>query len=408
MRGQRHELRVVHVLSALRQLLDLFHDLGHLFVGDEDAVLVELLLDRMRPAVLPQDDGALHPDQLRTERLVGGGVLEHPVDVYPGFVREGVVPHDGLVVRDRNAGDPGDQFGRVADALGVHVGGDVVERHEAEDHLFQCRVARPFAQTIDADMDLAGPLPYGRQGVGHGQSEVVVAVDRQGHFGELHNFPDQVLHRRRRHGAHRVRQVDLVNPGILDGGMHLPEEPDVGPGSVLAGHLHGETVGLGVLHRIHRPVQYLLPGHLELVLEMDVRGGDERVHVVEPAVQHRIDIGPGRSGQAAHPCFEVEGHDLPDGLPFTGRGDRESRLDDIDTEVAQGGRDLHLVIYREGYARGLFPVPEGGIEYQDLLRQRTGQGKAVELTGIDAVPVIRDLFRVLTIVRSKVVHYNHL
>ena len=47
------------------------------------------------------------------------------------------------------------------------------------DDFFQGAVAGPFAEAVDGAFDLAGPFLHGGQAVGHGQAQVVVAMDAE-------------------------------------------------------------------------------------------------------------------------------------------------------------------------------------------------------------------------------------
>ena len=54
---------------------------------------------------------------------------------------------------------------------------EIVPRAERHDDFFERAVARPFADAVDRAFDLARPGFDGGEAVGHGQSEVVVAMD---------------------------------------------------------------------------------------------------------------------------------------------------------------------------------------------------------------------------------------
>jgi len=130
MRGQRHQLGIVDFLAPIGELLHLLHYLGDLLVADLHAVLAELLLHGVGAGVFPDDDAPLHPYHLRPEGLVGGGIAQDPVDVYPRLMGEGVVADDGLVARDGITGEAADKLGGGADLAGVDGHLRTVEGHQ--------------------------------------------------------------------------------------------------------------------------------------------------------------------------------------------------------------------------------------------------------------------------------------
>jgi hypothetical protein len=54
------------------------------------------------------------------------------------------------------------------------------------------------------------------------------------------------------------------------------------------------------------------------------------------------------------------------------RGGREARLDDMNPDLGELPGYLLLLREREGDARGLLAIPEGGVENSDLLANLTG------------------------------------
>ena len=97
---------------------------------------------------------------------------------------EGIAPHDCLVVLDRVAGEAGDEprgfndLGCVRTDLNSELILSSLDRH---DDLFGRGVAGPFADAVDRTFDLAGAGRDGRERIGDGQTEIVVAVDRDDH-----------------------------------------------------------------------------------------------------------------------------------------------------------------------------------------------------------------------------------
>ena len=133
-----------------------------------------------------------------------------------GRVRKGVRAHDGLVRLHGKARDLRHHLGcrhdlrRVDAHRQVVVGGARAQRHH---HFFQRRIAGPLAQAIDRALDLPRAADHDAgQRIGHGQAQVVMAMDRpDGLIGIRYAFA-QALDGRAEdlgHGvAHRIGEID--------------------------------------------------------------------------------------------------------------------------------------------------------------------------------------------------------
>ena len=123
---------------------------------------------------------------------------------------------------------------------------------------------------------------------------------------------------------------------------------------------------LAVLHRGHGLLQDLFPALLELVLEMDVGGGDEGVDAGLAGLLHRLPgrvdirrLGPGQGGDLRPP--DLPGHgfhrfEVPPG------GEGKPGLDDVHVQELQLPGNLQLFVHIEAGPGGLLAVPERGVE----------------------------------------------
>src|SRR5829696_1381688 len=113
------------------------------------------------------------------------------------------------------------------------------------------------------------------------------------------------------------------------------------------------------------PLHVLARG-LQLALDVDVAGGDERVDARALGVLDRVpsgvDVLLARTGEAADDRTVDLAGDRLDRLEVPGRRDREAGLDDVHTEARELLRDLHLLLLVERDARRLLPVAQGGVE----------------------------------------------
>ena len=154
-----------------------------------------------------------------------------------------------------------------------------------------------------------------------------------------------------------ARQTSATNAGI-------------GAGRVLAGELDLVDATVDVGDRVARLLDDLVGLEPELELHVDrarrehdvdartaARDGECLDRSVEVLVARSRERGDGGSAHGrcdgAH-TFEV-----------TGRGDGEPSLDHVDTERVERVGDLDLLVRREGDARRLLAVSQGGVENRD-------------------------------------------
>ncbi len=152
-----------------------------------------------------------------------------------------------------------------------------------------------------------------------------------------------------RHGvSHRIRNVDGRRPR-LDGRVdHLTEKIRIRPAGIFTRELHIVRVPAGPPHGPDRRLHHLLPAHLQLVLHVDVRGGDEGVDPgplrVLQGLPGPVDVLLPGAAQAGNrdPLPNILGDDL-DGLEVIRGGDGEPRLDDINAQSGQLAGQLQLL-----------------------------------------------------------------
>ena len=251
-------------------------------------------------------------------------------------------------------------------------GRDPVDGLEGHDRLGKVGVPGPLAEAVHGHLDLGGPPFHGGEGVRNREAEVVVAVDVDGAVHRGHDLPDQLLHRRGGDDPHGVRDVEDRCP-CLDG--HLEDLDQVV--LVRPRRVHGRVEDMvAVLPRVRDHLlgglEDLLAGLLDGVDPLDIRGRDEDMDHVDAAVQAGVHVPFHHPGKAADLCLQAHRSDGLHGLVLGLRGGREPGLDDMDPDLGELLCDLLLLREREGYARGLLAIPEGGVENSDLLANVTG------------------------------------
>ena len=309
----------------------------------------------------------------RREDFIGLLIGQDAVLVDAALVEEGILAHDGLVQGRGLADDIIDGLAGAVNLGGVDAGGgveDIGAGAQGHDHLFERGVAGPLAQAVDGAFDLGRAALDAGQGVGHGQAQVIVAVDREldvpGLLHVLQDVGDQGLHLGGGGVAHGVGEVDHGRAVLNGDPDHLGQELQIGAGGVLGGKLHVRGILLGVGRHGGSPLQDLLGGHLQLVLHVEGAGGDEQVNPrvggVLDGLPGGVDVLLGGPGQRGHGAVLYLPGDGLDRLKVAGRGDGKAGLDDVHLELFQALSHLQLFLEVHAAARGLLAVPEGGVE----------------------------------------------
>ena len=297
-----------------------------------------------------------------------------------GFVGESVLADNRLVSLHDHAGDVGDQAADGDEALGLHaaVGAiEVVARAQGHDNLFERAVAGPLAQPVDRALDLSGAGLDGREAVGHGHPQVVVAVDADdGAVDVRHTLAerlDHAVHVAGRGVADGVGNVDRRRPGGNRRFDHLAEEIGLGPGRVLGRKLDVRAIARRPPHPRHRVTHNLLLIHLQLVLAMDGAG---RQKDVDPRTLGRTDGFPGAvdvfiatAGQPANRRPANRLGDLANGLEVARRGDGKAGLDHVHAQLDQRLGNLHLLRQIHARPRRLLAVAKRRVENDDSSRR---------------------------------------
>ncbi len=344
----------------------------------------------MAAGVLAQHQLALaQADGARVHDLVGALVLEHAILMDAGLVGEGVGADDGLVGLHHHAGVAADHVAAAVDLLGDDVAIDLVHLMagvEGHGDLFQAGVAGPLADAVDRHLDLARAVLDAGQRVGRGQTQVVVAVARDDHVlaarRVLTDVADQLAVLLRHGVADGVGDVERGRAGLDGHGQHLVEEAGIAAAGVLGAELDVGAQSAGIAHHLAHPLHHLLRRHLELVLHVDGRSGQEGVDARAVGALDRLPggvdvvvVGAGQAGDHRRrrgPAKLVDARltahglsDLAHRVQVARRGGREAGLDDVHTQAGQLAGDLQLLLDVQRRARRLLPIAQGGIKDQN-------------------------------------------
>jgi hypothetical protein len=377
---QRLEVVVEHFFPGVRERLELHEHPVELVFGEVVSDLLEALSERMPPAVLAEDEGVVRePDVLGLHDLVGEPVLDDAVLMDPGLVGEGVLTDDGLVALHHEPSHLREEPARGIDAPGVDAGLEVEEvgaGPERHHHFLERAVPRALADPVDGALDLTRAGTEGREAVGNGEPEVVVAVHahhRSIDVGDVHFQIANSLRELFGNGvAHGVGDVHRGRSGVDRPFHHFGEEVELGPGRVFGRELDVLAELSRHLDALHGAPHDLLFGHRELVLAMD---GARR--------EKDVDTGSGRVLESVPGTMDVElvaaresrdrraldaPGDLPDRLEVAVRGDGKARFDDVDSELRERSRHRKLCLEAHAGAGGLFAISQRRIENDNSIR----------------------------------------
>ena len=238
----------------------------------------------MASRVLAERQRHRQAELARVDDLVGRDVLEQPVLVDAGLVRERVRADDRLVRRHRVVREPLDEARGRADLRDVDVRvrlqGIAAHAHRHHD-LLERGVAGALADAVHRALELLHAGVERCQRVGDREPEVVVAVGRERNVLELRAepayVPDEVRVLGRQHVADGVGEVDRGRAGLdgstADGG----DELGIGPRCVLARELDLVHARAGLGDRRGCVGDDLVGRQAKLLLHVEGAGGEEDV-----------------------------------------------------------------------------------------------------------------------------------
>ena len=209
---------------------------------------------------------------------------------------------------------------------------------------------------------------HGHDRVGHRQPQVVVAMhahnrrvaQRPGHAA------DQGAVFVRHRVSHGIGNVDRARPRRHHRQRNLVQVIGRGARAVFSRELHVVRVLPRQLHGSHRFLQHLLLGLLELVLQVNLAGGDEGVNARLFGVGQRLGGALHVQGAAArqrrHTGLRELAADRIHRLEIAIRSDRKARFQKVHAQVHQLPRHPQLLRNRHAAARRLFPVAQRRVE----------------------------------------------
>ena len=373
------DVLVENVLFLIGEVLESAEGVVERRVLDLVTEFLQFAAEGMTAGVFSHDQGRLRQThRLGSHDLVGSRVLEHAVLVDAGLVGEGVGPDDRLVGLDDEAGDRRNQPRSLHDVLALDPGlpgEEVAAGPDGHDDLFHGRVAGPLAETVDRTLDLARADGDGGQGIGHRESEVVMAMHRYDRLVDVRHpveqHRDEVGEFVRKGVTDRVGNVDGAG-ARLDRRLHrAAKEIVLGTRAVLRTPFDVVAQIAGMGDAVDDGVVNLVRRHLQFVLHMQGTGRNESVDALAggwlQGFRGSVDVLAVGPGKAAHGSLGRSLGDFVDGLEITPRGDREPGFDDVDAHALQDFGDAQFFVQVHGGARRLLAVAQCGVEYDNAV-----------------------------------------
>ncbi len=252
----------------------------------------------------------------------------------------------------------------------------VTPRLHRHDHFFERAIAGALAQSVDR----AFHLPCAADGdagqrVGHRHAQVVVAMHRPHRLVAVGDALAQVadelpvqLGDRISDGVGDVQRGRAFGYGRFE---HAAQEVGVGAVAVLGRELDICAQVARKAHRQPRLLQDLLARHAQLLLHVQITGGDEGVDARRRSPLQGLggtrDVAVVGARQRAHGGLADVAGDGLDRLEVAVARCGKAGFDDIDAQALQLARDAQLFVLGHRRARRLLAVAQGGVEDDQLV-----------------------------------------
>ena len=264
--NQGDDILVEHFLLDVGKILEALEKFIQGIVAQFVAKFLNLLGKGMAAGMLAQHQCRFgQTNRFRGHDLVGLGVLQHAVLMDAAFMCKGIRPDNRLVGLYIEAGNRRQQARGPHDFGGLDVGlmrqnvGACPQRH---DDFFHRRIAGPFADTVDGAFYLARTGADSCQRIGHGQAQIVMAVNRDDCLVDIRHAVHQHVDEGREFrgngiadcignvdctGAVGDRCLDAAAEKIVIGAAAIFRRPFDIVGKVAG---MGDTGGHSIMHRV--------------------------------------------------------------------------------------------------------------------------------------------------------------
>ena len=249
-----------------------------------------------------------------------------------------------------------------------------------QDHryLLQRGVACTLTDTVDGHLHLTGTSHHTVEGVGRRHAQVVVAMGGDDGTVNTVDMLLQILDLLEillwQAVARGIRDIHHRGPSLDHGLHHLCQILIVRTACILAVELHIVNKALGILRSSHGPLENLLTGGVEFVLNVLVRGADTRVDTLVLGILQRIEghvdiFLYGTCQRTDHgPCHGLR--DLNHRVEITRTRNGESCFDHVHAQLLQRLGHLNLLYGVQLTSWHLFAVTQCCVENKQSVIHR--------------------------------------
>ncbi len=300
-------------------------------------------------------------------------MLQHAVLVDARLVCKSVFTDDRLVPRRMHSRNTGYQPRCWIEPRRIDAGLEAEEFRacpDGHDGLFQAAVTGALADAVDRALDLARAGVDGRQAVGDGHAEIVMAVHAQYDSVDSVDVLRQIAEQAIEFGwhgiAHGVGNVNRCRAGFDGGRNHFRQIGQLGAGRIFRRKLHIINQLARHLYRTDRAPDDLFLGHLEFMLTVNRTGGNKHMDSMTVGTLYGIvdllNISGVATGKSTNNRAEVLIRYGFDRFEIAGRSGREARFDNVHVQFGQRLGNAEFLAERHTTARGLFSVPQCRVE----------------------------------------------
>lgn len=323
------------------------------------------LLEKMTKSGASRMTADGHPvssaDETGVKRFVRPKVPKKSVTVNSGFMCKTQIADNRSIRGHGSARSNGCHPAEGEQTAWVHAAAKRRMQQEDHDHLFQRRIACPLSETVDRDAEGFSSGFDCRQGIGRGQSEIVVTMEFHRQTGGcLTTHGNRPSNRIGSCHPYGIRQAQTMNACMGRRLDELKQEFLIRPGSILGADADmgemGIRQGYHLLHLMENPEAILSQG-----LEKNVRYRKADMYSGDPASnggRHIFGTGPAPYAQAASKSQVLDANDV---CLLGGSHDRGAHFHLVDADSIQSASDGKLVFGVEDDACRLNAVPQSRI-----------------------------------------------
>ena len=299
-----------------------------------------------------------------------------------GAVRKSIRTDDGLVRRNGFVADLGNERRRSGDVLHHDAGFEpfkvTVANVQGRSHFFERRIAGALTQAVHAAFDLARAHLHGRERVGGGHAQVIVAMHGKHRLVDVGNavedVGDDAAEFRRKRVTHCIGNVDGRCARVNGGFHHAAKFVDRSAACVFAREFHIIGVVARKLHGSLGHFNDVVKGLAQLIAHVNRARGNESMNAEafrdSEGFSGRLDILCNATRQAAGDRFFQRCCNLRNTFKVALGRNRKARFQYVYAKLFERQRDLQLLTRRKTLRQRLFTIAKRGVKNNDPIIAR--------------------------------------